>query len=551
MTLSTSPSEASLLSESSTLSSLTEEGERQGRSDSEDASSVYTMETRSRSPSSSTLSSLGWSSDISDVSMARYRSPQRQDGLKFRAAGFGGALTPERRMRARERLRSALGGWKDKDKETKKVESCEKEEEFSERRRSQLGTLQLIASASGWDVRLRELVIREAHTPTDSASMPSTPVRPRSAMFGSESPRTPLTPTRNSGLRRANSVSISMPDLARIPRSPGVNERTPRSGRRAYSYASFPSEPSTPTPMTRPLDSGTPISRRCTYASPGDSDTQKRLSTYSTIATAYEDRLREIVLEVASGALDIAVAAEKRRGSVGARFGEIIGARREMSQNDINEVSKVKPIDGNSSLEAMRATMPDCRETPVASRNSHHTSPLKSKAEFDTIPSPRTPESSPRRRTRSGQTPTRNPSTIALPPAHLPDIPVQPSLCSLLSETTTTSSSRPSSRQSSRTLSSSHLPPPPSSNTCRDSAISFDANLPELKLTPSTPDEYPSGTPDYGHGKHSMNSGVKPFRVKHSQVAPAMKMMATSSSTNEGGRREAVVENSMGWVDFL
>ncbi|KAJ3009687.1 hypothetical protein HKX48_007800 [Thoreauomyces humboldtii] len=167
----------------------------------------------------------------------------------------------------------------------------------------------MIAAASGWDIKLRELVMKEAKQAEPSSSN-TTPL---------VSPRPSLDRPRSSSVVRP----VSRSDEADVVEAPQITPvSSPR--RRATLVSRFSASAPTlnrrgskipqPTPSTNiPETDGTPatpggnglLDRRppagpAAQVARGER-LQRRASDYSTIIGAYDERLREIVLEAAGG----------------------------------------------------------------------------------------------------------------------------------------------------------------------------------------------------------------------------------------------------------
>lgn len=278
----------------------------------------------------------------------------------------GAGFSAERRRAARERLSQALAAVKprrlrdsERTKSTNEIvaekenageeakaeessTSGEIEDETIKNRTSQLGRLSLIAAASGWDTKLRELVMKEANQtePLPAPSPSSTP---------------PMSPRLLAERRRTvTGLSGSWPKLNKDTKN--ENEDLTESeglGRRSVSYSPYSAlSGSWPKGLNRggDEDGGTKrnftsprssmlLSPRCAFEEPmggvgASTDTlvdgsatsllspssdaynlYRRATEYSTIATAYDERLREIVLEAAKPGF-IGLTTRSRRDTV-------------------------------------------------------------------------------------------------------------------------------------------------------------------------------------------------------------------------------------------
>ncbi|KAI8818119.1 uncharacterized protein EV422DRAFT_538800 [Fimicolochytrium jonesii] len=225
------------------------------------------------------------------------------------------------------------------------------EEMDAKNKTSQLGTLSVIAAASGWDIRLRELVMREAKH--GEASEPPSPIPLRGKLstrvrsFTTSAPTTPTNPTPSKSadgstddltanpLRRRSSVVSRYSALSGSWVSMGRNN-SEYSRTRSKDESSFQrrnSHSHSPLHGRSPSRSAPDVTVSANPRTGEDGDTtqqgnqipaedqdledstftheegdiqrsrhiRRRTTEYTTIANAFDERLREIVLEAAGG----------------------------------------------------------------------------------------------------------------------------------------------------------------------------------------------------------------------------------------------------------
>ncbi|KAI8906541.1 hypothetical protein DFJ77DRAFT_477052 [Powellomyces hirtus] len=280
-------------------------------------------------------------------------------------------LSAERRRQARERLRSAMAAVSpgrrsevklptssapDTPQKVSTPSSAEKpkiiqqdlppEEEDAQQKSSQLGRLTLIAAASGWDIKLRELVMKEAKQGGDPSSSSGASASTTSLI----SPRRSLDRTRTTSGALLPQTGASAPDLTNPSAEvtaptglPGLADDGRRLSLRRRSTqhnhphlsrfsASAPnvlrtrsvtlSAPPTPQAPQNETDGFGQSSDTLVDDEHGSKDretsdsqsslkdkldqdrhlrSRRRASEYSTIVGAYDERLREIVMEAAGG----------------------------------------------------------------------------------------------------------------------------------------------------------------------------------------------------------------------------------------------------------
>ncbi|KAJ3153996.1 hypothetical protein HDU89_008863 [Geranomyces variabilis] len=294
------------------------------------------------------------SSSRSSISSYTSSSTGLSGGLKTPAATLAvtSNLSADRRRLARERLRSAMAAVspgrrgdaksssaaaasktperKSNEKIPEAAEPSPPAVSIAERRRSiqddddalssQLGRLSMIAAASGWDIKLRELVMKEAKEggdPATSSLITPTPSPrrsmedPQSARSAPESaadvearPASAEEPGKLAQQRRRSTIqsyqhlsrfSASAPNVMRarsvVIQDPGVIALKKESieGLNVSSATLVDDENNGPEPADARTDNVREVRSR------------RRASEYSTIVGAYDERLREIVMEAAGG----------------------------------------------------------------------------------------------------------------------------------------------------------------------------------------------------------------------------------------------------------
>ncbi|KNC99756.1 uncharacterized protein SPPG_05134 [Spizellomyces punctatus DAOM BR117] len=262
--------------------------------------SICSMSTRSLS-SQSSLSATGRSTPLSPLSVP------------------GTSFSAERRRAARERLREALASVRrpaqkegeagtDMSRETGEDEDVE--DETLRKRTSQLGRLSMIAAASGWDIKLRELVMKEANSSnSEEASEIKSPLRHQAEK------------------RRSHSTSIGTHRRQNLEQEGDERPAARRSMSFSRSSMLFSPQCAYAEPDMEDVVNDDINSSQDTIAAEPDHDESKaiedgenngsiynyvldnshklyrRASEYSTIVTAYDERLREIVMEAAKPSL--------------------------------------------------------------------------------------------------------------------------------------------------------------------------------------------------------------------------------------------------------
>ncbi|KAI9095557.1 hypothetical protein DFS34DRAFT_595099 [Phlyctochytrium arcticum] len=225
-------------------------------------------------------------------------------------------------------------------------------------KKSQLGRLSVIASASGWDIKLRELVLKEASSEPGDNSALARPITPRRTMRDAPSPllipssqqasSTPLQSPNSAnsgentpqGTRYSRSSTLISPQAAlwdlpteRYDRdsegSPVVARRALRTSRSNSILSSLQrvcTEPEALPSLGEVKDENRKASTTSgekvelptaaeTYTPNSPQRMRRRFSEYSTIANAFDERLREIVMEVAKPTLEDSPS-PRRRASV-------------------------------------------------------------------------------------------------------------------------------------------------------------------------------------------------------------------------------------------
>ncbi|TPX65033.1 hypothetical protein SpCBS45565_g05436 [Spizellomyces sp. 'palustris'] len=255
--------------------------------------------------------SLSSQSSLSGTGRSTPLSPLSVPGTSFSA---------ERRRAARERLREALAavrrpaqkeGEPRADMSRRTGENEDIEDETLRKRTSQLGRLSMIAAASGWDIKLRELVMKEANS-SNSGDMSEikSPVRHLAEKRRSYST--------SIGTQRRQNLEQDGDEKPAARRSMSFSRSSMLFSPQLGAYA----EPDTDDVLNDDVNSS-----QDTIAAEPDHDASKeiedgenngptynyvldnshklyrRASEYSTIVTAYDERLREIVMEAANSSL--------------------------------------------------------------------------------------------------------------------------------------------------------------------------------------------------------------------------------------------------------
>ncbi|KAJ3173824.1 hypothetical protein HDU87_007327 [Geranomyces variabilis] len=292
------------------------------------------------------------SSSRSSISSYTSSSPSVSGGSKTPVATLAvtSNLSADRRRLARERLRSAMAavspGRRGETKSPSAVTASKTPERkvnskipeaaepsppalsIAERRRSiqddddalssQLGRLSMIAAASGWDIKLRELVMKEAKeggdpstsslitpTPSPRRSMEDPPKSAsHSAVDVDARPSSAEEPGKLAQQRRRSTIqsyqhlsrfSASAPNVMRtrsvVIQDPSViaSKQKVVEGLGVSSETLVDEETDGPEPTGARTDTVREVRSR------------RRTSEYSTIVGAYDERLREIVMEAAGG----------------------------------------------------------------------------------------------------------------------------------------------------------------------------------------------------------------------------------------------------------
>ncbi|KAJ3160891.1 hypothetical protein HDU86_008253 [Geranomyces michiganensis] len=339
-----------------------------GSSSSSTLSSLYSSNTNASSASLSSTASFSTPSEGADTTGSSSRSsissytsssPSLTGGSKTPVASLAVTnLSADRRRLARERLRSAMAavspGRRGGDSKILGAAAASKTPErqlsskiseaaeaspsavsaIAERRRSiqdgdddalssQLGRLSMIAAASGWDIKLRELVMKEAKeakeggdpstssmlltpTPSPRRSMEDprsaessadvvvdTEVRPASA----EEPGKLAQQRRRSTVQSYQHLSRFSASAPNIMRTRSVTISDPN----MMVLSKEPVESLGVSSETLVDDENEGLDVDVCSEKVRDMRSRRRTTEYSTIVGAYDERLREIVMEAAGG----------------------------------------------------------------------------------------------------------------------------------------------------------------------------------------------------------------------------------------------------------
>ncbi|KAJ3056922.1 hypothetical protein HK097_002713 [Rhizophlyctis rosea] len=209
------------------------------------------------------------------------------------------------------------------------------DEEMVKMRTSQMGRLNLITAASGWDIKLRELVMREAKE--GDLLSPSTPTSPSTTSQSSTSPTSAnQNPTSAAAALHARRLS----------------------SRRSTPLLSIPSQHTTlslnarssillsPQPLDLPTPSYFDPAAAAHHNRPRSQTLYRRASQFNTIVRGYDERLREIVMEAAKPALEDGVRARTlgmRRSGLWTRRGTPFTSTSTSDNNfDLSDVQRAR-----------------------------------------------------------------------------------------------------------------------------------------------------------------------------------------------------------------
>ncbi|KAJ3032664.1 hypothetical protein HDV00_007279 [Rhizophlyctis rosea] len=200
---------------------------------------------------------------------------------------------------------TGAGDVDDDDARRKDGDGEELNEEMVRMRTTQLGRLNMIAAASGWDIKLRELVMREAKT----GELPPPPGMSTSASISSAA----STPAASAS---SSSSSTPAPSSKSIPPSTSTAHQKPRlTHRRSTPLLSLTSSHQNPTQLIRSSMLLSPQVEDMPTPDYFDPVAKERMGArrrsrtlwggrrgeVGVIVGGYDERLREIVLEVSRG----------------------------------------------------------------------------------------------------------------------------------------------------------------------------------------------------------------------------------------------------------